>query len=71
MKKYIFDQRELLIEKLIRVGIDFQKSFFISIDTGINLVDREYLIDFGLRGKQLKTAERIVQEFYWGSLVHD
>jgi hypothetical protein len=71
MKKYIFDQRELLIEKSIRVGIDFQKSFFISIDTGINLVDREYLIDFGLRGKQLKTAERIVQEFYWGSLVHD
>lgn len=71
MKKNIFDQRELLIEKLIRVGIDFQKSFFISIDAGISLVDREYLIDFGLRGKQLKTAERIVQGFYWGNLVHD
>jgi hypothetical protein len=71
MKKNVFDQRELLIEKLIRVGIDFQKSFFISIDAGINLVDKEYLIDFGLRGKQLKTAERIVEEFYWGNLVHD
>ena len=69
--KNIFDQRELLIEKLIRVGIDFQKSFFISIDAGINLVDKEYLIDFGLRGKQLKTAEGIVQEFYWGNLVND
>jgi len=71
MKENIFDQRELLIEKLIRVGIGFQKSFFISIDAGINLVDKEYLMDFGLRGKQLKTAERIVQQFYWGDSVHD
>lgn len=71
MKKNIFDQRELLVEKLIGVGIDFQKSFFISVDAGISLVDKEYLVDFGLRGEQLKTAERIVHEFYWGNLVHD
>ena len=71
MKKDIFDQRKLLIQKLIRVGIDSQKSFFISIDAGISSVDREYLMDFDLRGKQLKTAERIVQEFYWGNLVYD
>jgi hypothetical protein len=71
MKEDIFDQRKLLIQKLIMVGIDSQKSFFISIDTGIGSVDKEYLMDFGLRGKQLKTAERIVQEFYWGDLVYD
>ncbi len=71
MKKNIFDQRELLVEKLVGVGIDFQKSFFISVDAGISLVDKEYLVDFDLRGEQLKTAERIVQEFYWGNLVHD
>jgi hypothetical protein len=71
MKKDIFDQRELLIQKLIMVGIAFQKSFFISIDAGIGSVDKEYLMDFGLRGKQLRTAERIVQEFYWGNLVYE
>ncbi len=65
MKKNICDSRELLADKLNRVGIDVQKSFFIALDAGRNLVDKEYLIDLDLRGKQLKAAESIVKEFYW------
>lgn len=71
MKKNIFDERELVMERSLRAGIGSRESFFISIDAGMNLVDRQYLMDLGLRGRQLRIAERIVQEFYWGDLVHD
>jgi hypothetical protein len=65
MNKNIYDPRELLAEKLNRAGIEGQISFFIALDAGRNLVDKEYLIDLGLRGKQLKAAANIVKEFYW------
>jgi hypothetical protein len=57
--------RELLADKLNRAGIDVQKSFFIALDAGRGLVNKEYLIDLGLRGGHLKAAEIIVKEFYW------
>ena len=65
MNKNIYDERELLADKLNRAGIDVQKSFFIALDAGRNLVNKEYLIDLGLRGKQLKAVESLVKEFYW------
>lgn len=71
MKKNIYDPRELLADKLNRADIDLQKSFIIALDAGRNLVDKEYLIDLGLRGKRLKAAERIVQEYYWENKADD
>jgi len=46
----INDPREILADKLTKAGIDVQKAFFIVIDVGRNLVDKEYLIDLGLKG---------------------
>jgi len=71
MNKNIYDPRELLADKLNRAGIDVQKSFFIALDAGGNLVNKEYLIDLGLRGHQLKAAESIVKEFYWENKLGD
>ena len=71
MNKNIYDPRELLADKLNRAGIDVQKSFFIALDAGLSLVNKEYLIDLGLRGEQLKVAESIVKEFYWENKADD
>ena len=62
----IHDPRESLANKLNKAGIDAQKTFLIALDAGRNLVDKEYLIDLGLRGEQLKVAENFVKNFYWG-----
>jgi len=67
----IYDQRELLSGKLNRVGIDLQKSFFIALDAGGNLVNKEYLIDLGLRGEQLKVTENLVKDYYWEEMTDD
>ena len=64
-KKQIHDPRELLADKLNKAGIDVQKAFFIALDAGINVVDKAYLIDLGLKGKQLKIVENIIKDFYW------
>ncbi|MCQ9206213.1 MAG: hypothetical protein NG737_07885 [Omnitrophica bacterium] len=66
LKKQISDPRELLADKLNKVGVDVQKAFFIALDAGRNLVDKEYLIDLGLRGEQLNVVENLVKNFYWG-----
>ncbi|MFC1693128.1 hypothetical protein ACFL1R_06455 [Candidatus Latescibacterota bacterium] len=65
-KKKIHDPRESLANKLNKAGIDAQKAFLIALDSGRNLVDKEYLIDLNLRGEQLKVVENIVKNFYWG-----
>lgn len=65
MNKNIYDPREILADKLYRAGIDTQKAFFIALDAGRMLVNKEYLIDLDLRGTKLKVAERFVKEFYW------
>ena len=64
MKKKTYDPRELLADKLNRAGIDVQESF-IALDAGSNLVNKEYLLDLGLRGEPLKAAESIVKDFCW------
>jgi hypothetical protein len=64
-RKKIRDLRVLLADKLNKAGIDAQKAFYIALDAGGNLVNKAYLIDLGLKGKQLKAAESIVKEFYW------
>jgi hypothetical protein len=71
MKKNIYDRRELLANKLNKAGVDVQKSLFIALDAGRDLVNKEYLIDLGLRGRELKIAENIVKEFYWGNEASD
>jgi len=65
LKTQIHDPRELLADKLNKAGIDGQKAFFIALDAGMNLVNKAYLVDLGLKGEQLKAAEDIVKEFYW------
>ncbi|GAB6269324.1 MAG: hypothetical protein STSR0002_20660 [Smithella sp.] len=65
MKENTSDPRELLAEKLHNAGIDGQKAFFIALDAGRNLVDKEYLKDCGFKGKHLKAVENIIKEFYW------
>jgi hypothetical protein len=65
MKKKTYDPRESLAEKLCDTGIDGQKAFFIALDAGRNLVNKEYLRDCGLKGKQLKIVENIIKDFYW------
>lgn len=66
MKKKTFDPREALADKLNKAGIDAQTAFLIALDAGINLVDKDYLIDLNLTKKQLKVAESLVKDFYWG-----
>jgi hypothetical protein len=66
MKKKIIDPREALAERLYEAGIDGQTAFLIALDAGINLVDKDYLIDLNLGKKQLKVAENLVKDFYWG-----
>lgn len=65
VKENACDTRESLAEKLCSTGIDGQKAFLIALDAGRNLVDREYLKDFGLKGKHLKIVESIIKDFYW------
>ena len=65
MNTNICDPRELLADKLNKAGIDDQNAFYIALDAGSNLVNRAYLKDLGLKGVNLKRAERIVMEFYW------
>jgi hypothetical protein len=65
LKTQIHDPRELLADKLNKAGIDGQKAFFIALDAGRNMVDKAYLKDLGIRGKQLKVAENLVMKFYW------
>jgi len=65
-RKRIHDPRESLAEKLNKAGIDAQTAFLIALDSGRNLVDKEYLIDLDLRGEQLKIAENFIKNFYWG-----
>jgi len=66
LKKKIHDPRESIADKLNNAGIDAQKAFLIALDAGRNLVDKEYLIDLDLRDEQMKVAENIVKNFYWG-----
>jgi len=66
MKRKTVDPREALAEQLSKAGIDAHKAFLIALDAGINLVDKDYLIDLNLGKKQLKIAERLIKDFYWG-----
>lgn len=66
MKKKTFDPREALADKLNKAGINAQTAFLIAVDAGINLVDKDYLVDLNLGEKQLKIAERLIKDFYWG-----
>ncbi|HNQ18398.1 MAG TPA: hypothetical protein PL134_02940 [Smithellaceae bacterium] len=67
----INDPREILADKLTKAGIDVQKAFFIVIDVGRNLVDKEYLIDLGLKGEKLNRAENVIKDYYWENNVFD
>lgn len=65
MNGEIYDPRKVLVNKLHEAGVDFNKSFFIALDAGRSLVNKQYLKDFGLRKEQLIAAGNIIKEFYW------
>ena len=71
LKKQIRDPREMLADKLSNAGIEDQKAFFIALDAGLGVVNKEYLTDLGLKGKQLKDAENLVKDFYWEDNASD
>jgi len=71
LKNKISDPRELLADKLNKAGIDAQKALWIALDTGMNAVDKKYLIDLGLREQQLKVAESFIKDFYWENNFSD
>jgi hypothetical protein len=59
------EPRESLAETLSGVGIDSQTAFLIALDAGLGVVDKEYLVDAGLKGYCLKAAEELIMKFYW------
>jgi hypothetical protein len=71
MKRYdnIQDPRKLFADKLIKAGIDAQKALWIALDVGMDAVDEEYLMRWGIKGKQLKNVERLITDFYLGRLM--
>ncbi len=71
MSVSLVDPREQLAERLFGSGVDARSSFFIALDAGLGLVDRDYLVGIGLSGPHLSAAERIIMEFYWSSEAGD
>ena len=68
MKKTKFeDPRGDLYNNLLKKGINKEISFNISIDTGIGVVDRDYINDLELTIKQKRIAYELLKDFYWGS----
>ena len=59
------DPRETLAHQLAEAGLNSKDAFIIALDSGLNVVDRDYLIDLGLKGNQLILAETCIKDFYW------
>jgi len=62
------DPRRLFANKLIKAGINAQKADWIALDVGMDVVDKEYLMRWGIKGKRLKIVERLIMNFYMGRL---
>ena len=71
MKRHdnIQDPRKVFADKLIEVGIDAKKADWIALDVGMDAVDKEYLMHWGIKGKQLKIVECLITDFYLGRLM--
>ena len=63
------DPRKVFADKLIEVGIDAQKADWIALDVGMDAVGKEYLMRWGIKGKQLKIVECLITDFYLGRLM--
>ena len=60
------DARATLAGELLKVGINKRDAQCIALDAGRDLVDKAYLEDIKLQDDTLKSAESLVQRFYWG-----
>jgi len=71
MKRHdnIQDPREMFAGKLIEAGIDDQKALWIALDVGMDAVGKEYLMRWGIKGKQMKIVECLITDFYLGRLM--
>ena len=69
LKENSQDPRKIFADKLIEAGIDSQKANWIALDVGMDAVGKEYLMRWGIKGKQLKIAERLITDFYLGRLM--
>lgn len=63
------DPREVLADRLSEAGIDAQKALWIALDVGMDTVDKEYLIRWNIKGKQLKIVESLIENFHLGRLI--
>ena len=69
LKENSQDPRKIFGDKLVEAGVDAQKANWIALDVGTGAVDREYLMRWGLKGKQLKNAECLIMDFHLGRLM--
>ncbi|MBN1130686.1 MAG: hypothetical protein JXA71_16985 [Chitinispirillaceae bacterium] len=65
MTRKRIDPRESLADKLIDKGIDGQSAYMIALDAGLGVVDRECLVEIGLKDTKLDAAEKLMAKFYW------
>jgi len=69
LKNSFQDPRKVFADKLIEAGINAQKANWIALDVGMDVVGKEYLIRWGIKGKQLKIVECLIADFYLGRLM--
>ena len=69
LKENSKDPRKVFADKLIKANVNAQKANWIALDVGMDAVDKEYLMRWGLKGKQLKIVERLITDFYLGRLI--
>jgi len=65
---YFLDPRQIIVNKLIELGLEERKAGWIALDVGMDAVGREYLKRCGIKGKKLKNVERLITDFYLGRL---
>ena len=63
------DPRKVFAGKLIELGIDAQKAYWIALDVGMDAVGKKYLTRWALRGTELKIVEDLIADFYLGRLM--
>ena len=64
------DEREILKERLMKVGIDESNSTTIALDAGSSqcVVNKSYLIEMGIPPQFIKKALKQIILFYTGEL---
>jgi|GEM_PF-511672 len=60
------DPREILYKNLLKKGVNDHNAKIISLDAGLGLVDKKYLISLSLPNKYLKSSIQLLKNFYFG-----